>query len=61
METAKKHLSTGFNILGTISVKGEDVDRMALARQELRAAYAALEKAQKTAEEEKAEVKKTDG
>lgn len=61
METAKKRLSNGFHILGTISVKGEDVDRMALARQELRAAYAALEKAQKAAEEEKTEVKKTDG
>ncbi len=59
METAKKHLSKGYDILQKILVSGEDVDRLALAKQELRAAYAALENAQKAAEEDKkTEVKK---
>lgn len=53
METAKKHLSKGYELLSAIPVTGENVDRMALARQELRAAFAALEKAQKAAEKSK--------
>lgn len=56
METAKKHLSKGYDILGTIPVSGENVDRMALARQELRQAFAALEAAQDAKKTEQKEV-----
>ena len=60
MEMAKKHFSKGYDILCMISVSGENVERLALAKQEFRAGYAVLEKAQKAAEDakksEKAEV-----
>lgn len=46
METIKKHMTKCFEILKTIFVKEDDVERMAAAKQELRLAYAALEKAQ---------------
>lgn len=46
METAKRHLKTGFDLLDSIEfrLKGAELDRMALARQEFRQAYAKLEK-----------------
>lgn len=50
METAKKHLSKGYDLLRKIMVCEDDVDRMALAKQELRAAYACLERAEKMKE-----------
>lgn len=53
MKTAMAHFSKGFDILSTIPVSGENVERMALAKQELRTGYALLEKAQKTAEDAK--------
>lgn len=52
METAKKHLSKGYDLLCKIMVSDDDVDRMALAKHELRAAYAALEKVQSVKSEE---------
>lgn len=52
MESAKKHMSKGFDILRTIFVSDENVEKMAAAKQELRLAYAALERAQKAAEEQ---------
>lgn len=55
METAKKHLSKGYDLLNAISVSGANVDNLALARQEFRAAFAALDKAQRAAEENKTE------
>lgn len=61
MKTAMEHFSRGFDILSTIPVSGENVERMALAKQELRTGYALLEKAQKAAKDsekkETAEVK----
>ena len=56
MESAKRHLSAGFDLLDSIEfrLKGAELDRMALARQEFRQAYAALEKEQKVAAAEKA-------
>ena len=54
MEKAMKHLDKSFELLSAIPVSHENVERMALAKQELRAAYAALEAAKKAVE--KAEV-----
>ena len=51
MEKAMKHLDKSFGILSSIPVSHENVERMALAKQELRAAYAALEAAKKDADE----------
>lgn len=42
MEDARKHIDTAFTALSRIPVTGDAVDMMALARQELRKAYAAL-------------------
>lgn len=52
METAKKHMSKGYDILRNIFVSDEDVERMAAVKQELRLAYAAIERAQKASEEQ---------
>lgn len=56
METAKKHLSAGFSLLGSIEfrLKGEDIDRLAMARQEFRQAYDRLDKIQKEQAEKSA-------
>ena len=43
METIKAHLRAAFTQLGMIAVRGEDVDRMAIARKELRAAFREIE------------------
>lgn len=48
-----EHFSRGFDILSTIPVSGKNVERMAMAKQELRAGYALLEKAKKAAEDSK--------
>ena len=53
METVKKHMSRCFDLLEKIPVSHENVERMALAKQELRAAYAALESAKSAADEQK--------
>lgn len=47
-EDLKKHLDTAFAFLSRINVKGDDVDYMAMARQELRAAWAILGKKPET-------------
>lgn len=43
MESIRKHLQQAYALIGNISVCGDDVDRMAVARQELRQAAAELE------------------
>ena len=56
MENAIKHLAKGFNILDSIELrlKGEEIDRIAIARQEFRNAYAILaELTKKNTQEEK--------
>ena len=53
MKTAMEHFRRGFDILSAIPVSGENVERMAMAKQEFRAGYALLEKAQKSAEDAK--------
>ena len=55
MGNAKRHLNNGYDLLDSIKfeLKGSDIDRLAMARQEFRQAFAALEKAQKAAESEK--------
>ena len=55
METAKKHLVTGLKLLDSVEfrLKGEEITRVAMVRQEIQNAYATLEKAQKTAEDAK--------
>ncbi len=55
MKTAMQHFSRGFDILSTIPVNGENVERMAMVKQELRAGYAALEKLVKDAKDAKKE------
>ena len=66
METAKKHLVAGLKLLDSVEfrLKGEEITRVAMVRQEIQNAYAALEKAQKLSaeaqmitEDKKAEVK----
>ena len=42
MSNQKVHLENAFNLLCQISVKDADVDRMAAAKQILKAVYAAL-------------------
>lgn len=58
MKTAMEHISRGFDILSTIPVSGENVERMVMVRQELRAGYAALEKLANEASKKKEEEKK---
>lgn len=43
MDTAMQHLQKAYTQLSLISVRGDDADRMAIARQELRSAFAELE------------------
>ena len=53
MEKAMQHIMKGFDILCAIPVSGENVERMAAAKYELRAGYAALEAAKSAADEQK--------
>lgn len=43
----KEHLERAYRLISGIAVKGDAIDTMALARAELRAAYAELEKKEK--------------
>ena len=44
MENAIKHLVKGFDMLSSVELrlKGEDIDKIGIARQELRTAYSIL-------------------
>lgn len=44
MAEVKSHLDKAFNYLNQISVKGDSVDLLALAKQELRTAFSELQK-----------------
>lgn len=53
MKSSMEHFCRGFDILCTIPVSGENVERMAMAKQELRVGYATLAKLVKDAEDAK--------
>lgn len=42
MENVIQHLDTAYRLLSLIAVRGDDAERLAAARQEMRAAYALL-------------------
>ena len=42
MENVIQHLDTAYRLLSLIAVRGDDAERLAVARQEMRAAYALL-------------------
>ena len=42
MEQVIQHLDTAYKLLSLVAVRGDDTERVAVARQEMRAAYALL-------------------
>lgn len=42
MEDVIQHLDTAYKLLSMVAVRGDDAERLAVARQEMRAAYALL-------------------
>ena len=42
MENVIQHLDTAYRLLSLVAVRGDDAERLAVARQEMRAAYALL-------------------
>lgn len=42
MEDVIQHLDTAYKLLSIVAVRGDDAERLAVARQEMRAAYALL-------------------
>lgn len=57
MEKLKKHIQNAFAILLSVSVKGDDVDFMAAARQELRHALAEAARAEEEIKKSEEETK----
>lgn len=51
MTDAKQYLDAAYGLLAQIHVNGEDVDKMYFVRQQLKAAYAALDKSEEKEEE----------
>ena len=61
MKEVKKHLEEAFQLVSSVTVKGDAVDVIAAARANLRAAYHLLDKRPYTEEEEVSKEVITDG